>query len=118
MCYRQKEERARMERLRKRTEAEGYMECYPGYAEAMASADAGGMRNTLLYLVFFLINSNFIIIIPCICISCVAADVSDDDEAPDYSKMDSGRKGPVNRWDFETEEEYSEYMSKREALPK
>lgn len=33
-----------MERLRKRTEAEGYMECYPGYAEAMASTDAGGIR--------------------------------------------------------------------------
>ena len=37
-----------MERLRKRTEADGYMECYPGYAEAMASTDAGGTDITRL----------------------------------------------------------------------
>ena len=35
------------------------------------------------------------------------------------SKMDLGnKKGPVGRWDFDTPEEYSEYMSTREALPK
>jgi IK cytokine len=33
--------------------------------------------------------------------------------------MDLGnKKGPVGRWDFDTPEEYSEYMSTREALPK
>ena len=28
------------------------------------------------------------------------------------------KKGPVGRWDFDTQEEYGEYMSSREALPK
>lgn len=43
----------------------------------------------------------------------------DSDEEADYSKMDTGsKKGPVGRWDFDTQEEYSSYMSKREALPK
>jgi IK cytokine len=28
------------------------------------------------------------------------------------------KKGPVGRWDFDTQEEYSDYMSKKEALPK
>ncbi|XP_075257873.1 protein Red-like [Convolutriloba macropyga] len=33
--------------------------------------------------------------------------------------MDMGnKKGPVGRWDFETQEEYSNYMSSKEALPK
>lgn len=43
----------------------------------------------------------------------------DSDEEADFSKMDLGsKKGPVNRWDFETNEEYTNYMSTREALPK
>lgn len=46
-----------------------------------------------------------------------AAGDSDDDA--DFSKMDLGnKKGPVRRWDFETEQEYEDYMSMREALPK
>jgi len=28
------------------------------------------------------------------------------------------KKGPVKRWDFDTEDDYSAYQSKREALPK
>ncbi|VDP13367.1 unnamed protein product [Soboliphyme baturini] len=43
----------------------------------------------------------------------------DSDEEVDYSKMDLGnKKGPVKRWDFDTEQEYEDYMSNREALPK
>lgn len=43
----------------------------------------------------------------------------DSDEEADFSKMDLGsKKGPVNRWDFETNEEYTSYMSNREAMPK
>jgi len=45
--------------------------------------------------------------------------IGDSDEETDFTKMDMGnKKGPVGRWDFETPEEYSDYMSKREALPK
>lgn len=49
-----------------------------------------------------------------------AADAIDDsDDEADYTKMDMGnKKGPVNRWDFENDEQYQEYMSKKEALPK
>lgn len=33
--------------------------------------------------------------------------------------MDMGnKKGPLNRWDFDTNEEYGNYMSNKEALPK
>ncbi|XP_042527728.1 protein Red-like [Dipodomys spectabilis] len=43
----------------------------------------------------------------------------DSDEEVDYSKMDQGnKKGPLGRWDFDTQEEYSVYMSNKEALPK
>ncbi|KAK2551297.1 Protein Red [Acropora cervicornis] len=43
----------------------------------------------------------------------------DSDEEADYSKMDLGnKKGPIKRWDFETEEDYHSYMESREALPK
>uniref|UniRef100_A0A8C0WU92 Protein Red n=1 Tax=Castor canadensis TaxID=51338 RepID=A0A8C0WU92_CASCN len=43
----------------------------------------------------------------------------DSDEEVDYSKMDQGnKKGPLGRWDFDTQEEYSEYMNNKEALPK
>jgi len=46
-------------------------------------------------------------------------DVVDSDDDADFSKMDQGnKKGPVGRWDFETTEEYSDYMSHKEALPK
>ncbi|KAF8560583.1 hypothetical protein P879_07834 [Paragonimus westermani] len=45
--------------------------------------------------------------------------MGDSDDEADFSKMDLGnKKGPVGRWDFETQEEYSDYMSKKEALPK
>ncbi|KFM71946.1 Protein Red, partial [Stegodyphus mimosarum] len=45
--------------------------------------------------------------------------VADSDDEVDYSKMDMGnKKGPIGRWDFDTAEEYSEYMSSKEALPK
>jgi len=45
--------------------------------------------------------------------------VADSDDEVDYSKMDMGnKKGPVGRWDFDTAEEYSDYMSAKEALPK
>ena len=49
-----------------------------------------------------------------------AADAfGDSDEEADYSKMDQGnKKGPVGRWDFDTQEEYSDYMANKEALPK
>lgn len=49
-----------------------------------------------------------------------AADAIDDSEdEADYTKMDMGnKKGPVNRWDFENNEQYQDYMSKREAMPK
>lgn len=43
----------------------------------------------------------------------------ESEEEVDYSKMDMGnKKGPIKRWDFETEEEYNAYMERREALPK
>lgn len=32
--------------------------------------------------------------------------------------LQGNKKGPVGRWDFDTPEEYSEYMSNKEALPK
>lgn len=33
--------------------------------------------------------------------------------------MDLGnKKGPIGRWDFDTQEEYSQYMNNKEALPK
>ena len=34
--------------------------------------------------------------------------------------MDLGKsgKGPMNRFDFDNEEDYGDYMAKREALPK
>ncbi|XP_022250197.1 protein Red-like isoform X2 [Limulus polyphemus] len=45
--------------------------------------------------------------------------LDDSDDEVDYSKMDMGnKKGPIGRWDFDTQEEYSEYMSNKEALPK
>uniref|UniRef100_A0A2I3HF19 RED-like N-terminal domain-containing protein n=1 Tax=Nomascus leucogenys TaxID=61853 RepID=A0A2I3HF19_NOMLE len=43
----------------------------------------------------------------------------DRDEEVDYSKMDQGnKKGPQGSWDLDTQEEYSEYMNNKEALPK
>uniref|UniRef100_A0A4W5L3S4 IK cytokine n=1 Tax=Hucho hucho TaxID=62062 RepID=A0A4W5L3S4_9TELE len=43
----------------------------------------------------------------------------DSDEEVDYTKMDQGnKKGPLGRWDFDTQDEYSEYMNNKEALPK
>ena len=34
------------------------------------------------------------------------------------SSSPGNKKGPVGRWDFETTEEYSDYMNTKEALPK
>ncbi|KAI6239627.1 hypothetical protein M3Y99_00553800 [Aphelenchoides fujianensis] len=43
----------------------------------------------------------------------------DDSDEEDMSKMDLGnKKGPVKRWDFNTEEEFERYKSNQEALPK
>jgi len=43
----------------------------------------------------------------------------DSDDEVDYSKMDQGnKKGPIGRWDFDTQEEYSDFMANKEALPK
>ena len=55
-----------------------------------------------------------------ICRMLESADAIDDsDDEVDYTKMDQGnKKGPVGRWDFDTQEEYSDYMSNKEALPK
>ena len=45
--------------------------------------------------------------------------LGDSDDEVDYTKMDQGnKKGPVGRWDFDTQEEYSDYMANKEALPK
>ncbi|XP_014205633.1 protein Red [Copidosoma floridanum] len=45
--------------------------------------------------------------------------IDDSDDEVDYTKMDLGnKKGPIGRWDFDTQEEYSEYMNNKEALPK
>lgn len=45
--------------------------------------------------------------------------IIDSDDEVDYTKMDKGnKKGPIGRWDFDTPEEYSDYMSSKEALPK
>ncbi len=45
--------------------------------------------------------------------------IDDSDDEVDYTKMDQGnKKGPIGRWDFDTQEEYSDYMANKEALPK
>lgn len=45
--------------------------------------------------------------------------ILDSDDEADYSKMDLGnKKSYVNRWDFDTAEEYGDYMSNKEAMPK
>lgn len=45
--------------------------------------------------------------------------ILDSDDEVDYTKMDMGnKKGTVNRWDFDTAEEYGDYMSNKEAMPK
>ncbi|XP_063240527.1 protein Red [Bacillus rossius redtenbacheri] len=45
--------------------------------------------------------------------------IEDSDDEVDYTKMDLGnKKGPIGRWDFDTQEEYSDYMNNKEALPK
>ena len=35
-----------------------------------------------------------------------------------YASSAGNKKGPVGRWDFETTEEYSDYMNTKEAMPK
>ncbi|KAL9896823.1 uncharacterized protein ACN2A1_007076 isoform 1-T12 [Glossina fuscipes fuscipes] len=38
--------------------------------------------------------------------------IDDSDDEVDYTKMDLGnKKGPIGRWDFDTQEEYSDSMS-------
>lgn len=45
--------------------------------------------------------------------------IDDSDDEADYTKMDLGnKKGPIGRWDFDTQEEYSDYMGSKEAMPK
>lgn len=45
--------------------------------------------------------------------------IDDSDDEVDYTKMDLGnKKGPIGRWDFDTQDEYSSYMNNKEALPK
>ncbi|CAD5219174.1 unnamed protein product [Bursaphelenchus okinawaensis] len=45
--------------------------------------------------------------------------LGEDSDEEDLSKMDTGnKKGPVKRWDFESQEDYEKYQSGREALPK
>jgi len=45
--------------------------------------------------------------------------IGDSDDEADFSKMDLGnKKGPVGRWDFDTAEEYADYMGSKEAMPK
>lgn len=47
--------------------------------------------------------------------------IIDSDDEADYSKMDNGsKKGQnlLNRWDFDSAEEYASYMSNMEATPK
>ena len=63
---------------------------------------------------------DFILIMPSNFRMAESADAIDDsDDEADYTKMDQGnKKGPVGRWDFDTQEEYSDYMSNKEALPK
>jgi len=35
-----------------------------------------------------------------------------------YLLFIGNKKGPIGRWDFDTAEEYSDYMNQKEALPK
>ena len=35
-----------------------------------------------------------------------------------FSVFQGNKKVPIGRWDFDTAEEYADYMSKKEALPK
>merc|ERR1719342_1477008 len=45
--------------------------------------------------------------------------IGDSDDEADFSKMDLGnKKGPIGRWDFDTAEEYADYMGSKEAMPK
>merc|ERR1712076_172743 len=43
----------------------------------------------------------------------------DSDDEADFDKMDKGnKKGPMGRFDFDTQEEYASYKSQQEAMPK
>ena len=35
-----------------------------------------------------------------------------------FFSWQGNKKGPIGRWDFDTQEEYSDYMNQKEALPK
>lgn len=43
-------------------------------------------------------------------------EIGSDDEEDDFTKMDSRQR--LKRWDFETDEQFEDYQSKREATPK
>lgn len=42
----------------------------------------------------------------------------DDNECFVFPRLQGNKKGPLGRWDFDTQEEYSDYMNNKEALPK
>jgi len=45
--------------------------------------------------------------------------MGDSDDEADFNKMDQGNKrGPMSRFDFDTQEEYANYKSQQEAMPK
>lgn len=54
----------------------------------------------------------------------VVIEHDDDDSAVFYWHVticflsQGNKKGPLGRWDFDTQEEYSDYMNNKEALPK
>ena len=69
-------------------------------------------RNSFVYLTFITLTA--------LCSFAEADDaIVESDEEADYTKMDPGnKKGPLSRWDFESQDDYSSYMSTKEALPK
>ena len=90
-------------------------------AQNFENSDAFSQFGFRLYNNPFINLVNEIHIFSCyICRMLESADAIDDsDDEVDYTKMDQGnKKGPVGRWDFDTQEEYSDYMSNKEALPK
>merc|ERR1712192_75182 len=45
--------------------------------------------------------------------------MGDSDDEADFNKMDQGNKrGPMSRFDFDIQEEYANYKSQQEAMPK
>ena len=54
------------------------------------------------------------------CIRCISFPLfhSEAVELLWVATVQGNKKGPVKRWDFDTEDAYSEYQSRREAMPK